>query len=105
MPWLLDRWIAKVEIRRRREQRTNGRPDTSRRGSVDSRSNHADRDDVAAWLKSLAGGGGQLLRQRIVACRVVLRSAMAASVDEGLMRQSPAACVAVPKLVVKWSED
>ena len=99
--WLVDRWIAgKVEIGAKTRAQYEWAAGHIKAGLGGLSLDQVDRDDVAAWLESLASGG-QLSRQSIVACRMVLRAAMADAVDEGLMRRSPAARVAVPKLVVK----
>lgn len=72
-----------------------------------------DREDVAAWLETLADGG-RLSRRSVQVCRMVLRAALADAVDEGLVQRSAAARVAMPKHVAKpgrvqevqaWDDD
>jgi integrase len=72
-----------------------------------------DREDVAAWLESLAAAG-DLSWRSIQICRTVLRAALADAVEEGLVRRSPAARVPMPRVVAKppkvkevdaWSEE
>jgi integrase len=71
------------------------------------------REDVARWLEDLAGAG-QLSWRSIQICRTVLRAALADAVEDGLLRQSPAARVPMPRIVAKpakakevdaWTEE
>lgn len=57
-----------------------------------------DRADVAAWLDRHARDG-KLSRRSIQVSRNVLRAALADAVEEGLLRRSPAARVAMPREV------
>lgn len=59
-----------------------------------------DREDVARWIDEIASAG-KLSRRSIQICRNVLRAALADAVDEGLLRRSPAARVAMPREVAK----
>jgi integrase len=62
--------------------------------------NMLERSDVGRWLNGLAAGG-QLSRRSIQICRLVLRAALDDAVHMGVMRQSPAARVALPRNVVR----
>ncbi len=59
-----------------------------------------DREDVAGWIDSLAGGGN-LSRRSVQICRTVLRAALNEAVEEGLIARSPAARVGLPRTVAK----
>ncbi|HEY9559018.1 MAG TPA: site-specific integrase [Acidimicrobiales bacterium] len=59
-----------------------------------------DREDIARWIEEIARAG-KLSRRSIQICRNVLRAALADAVDEGLLRRSPAARVAMPREVTK----
>jgi hypothetical protein len=59
-----------------------------------------ERGDVARWLESLAREGS-LGRRSISILRMVLRAALADAVESGELRRSPAARVALPRVVAK----
>lgn len=59
-----------------------------------------DREDVTAWIDSLASGG-QLSRRGVQICRTVLRAALNEAVGEGKIPRSPAALVGLPRTVAK----
>lgn len=63
-----------------------------------------EREDVASWITDLANGG-KLSRRGVQICRTVLRAALADAVAEGLIPRSPAALVALPRLVAKPSKE
>lgn len=59
-----------------------------------------ERADVARWLEALASEGS-LGRRSISILRMVLRAALADAVESGELRRSPAARVALPRVVAK----
>jgi integrase len=62
--------------------------------------NMLERSDVGRGLNGLAAGG-RLSRRSIQICRLVLRAALDDAVHLGVMRQSPAARVALPRNVAR----
>jgi len=62
--------------------------------------NMLERSDVGRWLNGLAAGG-RLSRRSIQICRLVLRDALDDAVHMGVMRQRPAARVALPRKVAQ----
>jgi integrase len=72
-----------------------------------------DPDDVARWLDGLASGG-QMSRRSIQIFRMVLRAALADTVEAGQLTRNPAARIGMPRHIVKperkseveaWTED
>jgi integrase len=59
-----------------------------------------EREDVGLWLAGLADSG-RFSRRSIQIFRNLLRAALADAVDEGLLRRSPAARVALPRAIAK----
>ncbi|MEZ5231355.1 MAG: hypothetical protein R2749_01395 [Acidimicrobiales bacterium] len=99
--WLVDRWlIARTDVSAKTKEQYVWAAGHIKAGLGGIRLDQLDRADVAAWLDGLARGG-QLARQSIITCRMVLRAALADAVDEGLLRRSPAARVAMPRQVAK----
>lgn len=99
--WLVDRWlIARTDVSPKTKEQYVWAAGHIKAGLGGIRLDQLDRADVAAWLDGLARGG-QLARQSIITCRMVLRATLADAVDEGLLRRSPAARVAMPRQVAK----
>ena len=59
-----------------------------------------EREDVGLWLTQLAADG-HFSKRSIQIFRNVLRAALADAVDEGILRRSPAARVALPRAIAK----
>lgn len=99
--WLVDRWlVARTDVSAKTKDQYVWAAGHIKAGLGGIRLDQLDRGDVAVWLDGLANGG-QLARQSILTCRMVLRAALADAVDEGVIRRSPAARVAMPRHVVK----
>ncbi len=99
--WLVRRYVASrtdVSVKAREQYEWACTHIEAGLGAV--RLDRLDREDVAGWLDGLAQGG-TLSWRSVQICRTVLRAALAEAVEEGLLRRSPAARVAMPREVAK----
>lgn len=99
--WLVRRYVASrtdVSLKARQQYEWTIAHIDAGIGGI--RLDRLDREDVAAWLDGMASAG-QLSRRSIQVCRNVLRAALVDAVDEGLLRRSPAARVAMPRNIAK----
>lgn len=99
--WLVTRYVASrtdVSVKAREQYEWAASHIDSGLGAVPL--DRLDREDVARWIDEIAVAG-KLSRRSIQICRNVLRAALADAVDEGLLRRSPAARVAMPREVAK----
>jgi len=99
--WLIRRYVASrtdVSLKTREQYEWTIPHIDAGIGAV--RLDRLDRDDVARWLDGMATSG-TLGHRSIQVCRNVLRAALADAVDEGLLRRSPAARVAMPRRIAK----
>lgn len=99
--WLVKRYVASrndISVKAREQYEWAASHIDSGLGAVPIE--QLDREDVAAWIDEIASAG-KLSRRSIQICRNVLRAALADAVDEGLLRRSPAARVAMPRVVAK----
>ncbi|MBW3615950.1 MAG: site-specific integrase [Actinobacteria bacterium] len=99
--WLVNRYVASrtdVSVKAREQYAWAASHITAGLGAV--RLDRLEREDIARWLEELASAG-KLSRRSIQICRNVLRAALADAVEEGLLRRSPAARVAMPRNVAK----
>lgn len=101
LAWLLDRWVAsRTDISAKSKLQYEWGAGHVKAGLGQLPLDKLDRGDVARWFEATAAAG-KLSKRSLQICRMVLRAALADAVDEGLMRRSPAARVALPKVVVK----
>ncbi len=99
--WLVRRYVASrsdVTVKTREQYEWAIPHIDSGLGAI--RLDRLDREDVARWLECLAASG-TLAHRSIQVCRNVLRAALADAVEEGLLRRSPAARVAMPRRIAK----
>ena len=99
--WLVTRYVASrtdVSVKAREQYEWAASHIDTGLGAVPL--DRLDREDVARWIDEIAAEG-KLSRRSIQICRNVLRAALADAVDEGLLRRSPAARVAMPREVAK----
>jgi integrase len=112
--WLVDRWLlSRTDLGPKAKEQYAWAATHINAGLGAIRLDQLDRSDVAAWLQGLAEEG-RLARRSVQICRTVLRAALADAVEEGLLRRSPAARVAMPRQVAKpdrqpevevWTDD
>ena len=101
LAWLLDRWVAsRTDVSAKSKLQYEWAAGHIKAGLGQLSLDKLDRDDVARWLDS-AAAAGKLSKRSLQICRMVLRAALADAVEEGLLRRSPAARVALPKVVVR----
>lgn len=99
--WLVRRWVSsRTDVSQKTREQYEWAATHIESGLGGVRLDLLDREDVARWLESLASGG-RLSHRSISICRTVLRAALADGVQEGLLRRSPAARVAMPRDVVR----
>jgi integrase len=99
--WLVAQWLASrtdVSEKAKLQYEWAAQRISTDLGAV--RLDRLDREDVAHWLESLASGG-VYARRSVQIFRMVLRAALADAVEEGLIRRSPAARVAMPRTIAK----
>jgi integrase len=99
--WLVKRYVASrtdVSVKAREQYAWAASHIATGLGAVPL--DRLEREDIARWLEEMASAG-KLSRRSIQICRNVLRAALADAVDEGLLRRSPAARVAMPRHVAK----
>ncbi len=101
LAWLLDRWVAsKTDVTAKSKLQYEWAAGHIKAGLGQLPIDKLDRDDVARWLEDSAAAG-RLSKRSLQICRMVLRAALADAVEEGLLRRSPAARVALPKVVAR----
>ena len=101
LSWLLDRWVAsRTDVTAKSRLQYEWAAGHLKTGLGSLTLDKLDRDDIARWFDSVAGAG-HLSKRSLQICRMVLRAALADAVEEGLVRRSPAARVALPRVVVK----
>ena len=101
LAWLLDRWVAsRTDVSAKSKLQYEWAAGHLKAGLGQLPLDKLDRDDVARWLEESAAAG-KLSKRSLQICRMVLRAALADAVEEGLLRRSPAARVALPKVVVR----
>lgn len=99
--FLVDQWVtSRTDIASKTKMQYEWAAQHIRSGLGPIRVDRLDRSDVAQWLDELAAGG-KMGRRSISIFRMVLRAALADAVDTGELRRSPAARVAMPRVVVK----
>lgn len=99
--WLVKRYVASrtdVSVKAREQYGWAASHIETGLGAI--RVDRLEREDIARWLDEIASAG-KLSRRSVQICRNVLRAALADAVDEGLLRRSPAARVAMPRHVAK----
>ncbi len=112
--WLLDRWVAsRTDVTAKSKLQYEWAAGHVKAALGQLPIDKLDRDDVARWLES-AATEGKLSKRSLQICRMVLRAALADAVEEGLLRRSAAARVALPKVVARtaapkeadaWDDD
>jgi integrase len=112
--WLVRRYVAsRTDVAQKTRDQYEWAIPHIEAGLGAVRLDRLDRDDDAGWLDAVARAG-DLSRRSIQVCRNVLRAALADAVEEGLLRRSPAARVALPREVRKpdrqreteaWTDD
>ena len=101
LAWLLDRWVAsRTDVTAKSKLQYEWAAGHLKAGLGSLTIDKLDRDDIARWLESSAAAG-KLSKRSLQICRMVLRAALSDAVEEGLLRRSPAARVALPKVVVR----
>lgn len=103
--WLVNRYVASrsdISVKAREQYQWAAAHIDTGLGAVPI--DQLDREDVARWIDEIASAG-KLSRRSIQICRNVLRAALADAVDEGLLRRSPAARVAMPREVAKPARE
>lgn len=103
--WLLKRYVASrtdVSVKAREQYAWAASHIAAGLGAVPL--DRLEREDIARWLDEMASAG-KLSRRSIQICRNVLRASLADAVDEGLLRRSPAARVAMPRHVAKSERE
>jgi integrase len=99
--WLVKRYVASrtdVSVKAREQYGWAASHIEAGLGAI--RVDQLEREDVARWLDEIASAG-KLSRRSVQICRNVLRAALTDAVDEGLLRRSPAARVAMPRVIAK----
>ena len=103
--WAVDRWLAtKSDVSAKSRSQYEWAAKHVKAGLGGVPLDRLERTDVAAWLDGLAEGG-RLARRSIQIMRTVLRASLADAVEDGALRRSPAARVALPKAVAKPGLD
>ena len=101
LAWLLDRWVAsRTDVSAKSKLQYEWAAGHLKAGLGQLTLDKLDRDDIARWLEASAAAG-KLSKRSLQICRMVLRAALADAVEEGLLRRSPAARVALPKVVAR----
>ena len=99
--FLIDQWVAsRTDVASKTKMQYEWAAGHIHSGLGSIRLDRLDRSDVAQWLDELAAGG-KMGRRSISIFRMVLRAALADAVETGELRRSPAARVAMPRVVVK----
>ena len=111
---LVEQWaVSRVDVSAKTRAQHEWAASHMKRDLGAIRLDRLDRDDVARWPDRLASEG-ELSRRSIQVVRMVLRAALADAVENGELRRSPAAHVALPRQVAKpdrprpteaWTED
>ena len=99
--WLVKRYVASrtdVSVKAREQYAWAASHIAAGLGAVPL--DRLEREDIARWLEEIASAG-KLSRRSIQICRNVLRAALVDAAEEGLLRRSPAARVAMPRDVAK----
>lgn len=99
--FLVDEWVAsRTDVASKTKMQYEWAAGHIRSGLGSIRADRLDRSDVAQWFDGLAAGG-KMSRRSIAIFRMVLRAALADAVENGELRRSPAARVAMPRVVAK----
>lgn len=103
LAWLLDRWVAsKTDVTAKSQLQYEWAAGHLKAGLGQLPLDKLDRDDITGWFEASAAAG-KLSKRSLQICRMVLRASLADAVEEGLLRRSPAARVALPKVVARES--